>query len=260
MPTGTADSRSRRRIDGLAVYDQIGDGTDPPVVIVHGGMDRASSFGRVVRALPDVPIRRYDRRGYGRSEPGVAVDLDRHVADLLSVLGEKPAAVFGHSIGGTIALTAAARHPGRFGCVAVFESPTPWLSAPRPSGSRRLADLPPEEAAERFMIAMAGERIWNRLPPSTREARRREGPALLADLAATRGAPPFDARRIRVPVIVGAGGAGAPHRLTEARDLAAALPDSELMVIDDANHGVHLGDPAATADLIRRLRRRCRTG
>lgn len=210
----------------------------------------------MIRPLPDVPIRRYDRRGYGRSEAGVAVDLDRHVDDLLTVIGPRPAAVFGHSIGGTIALAAAARDPERFAAIAVHESPVPWIGPARRSRSMDLLDLEPAEAAERFMTTMVGERIWRRLPRSTREARRREGPALLADMRIADGTPRFDPAAVRVPVLVSAGGRDGDDRRREASALVEALPDAELVIVDDAIHGIHLGDPAAAASLVTRLRER----
>lgn len=253
-------SASRQVVDGLAVQEQSGDGSTPPVVIVHGGMDRATSFGRIVRLLPDVPIRRYDRRGYGRSEPGTAVDLDRHVADLLTVIGDRPAAVFGHSIGGTIALVTAARHPERISGLLVYESPNPAARPSGPSRTRRLRDLAPEDAAEQFMITMAGERVWRRLPARTRDERRREGPALLADLSIVEDLDGFDLSAVQVPVIVGVGERSGTRRHDEARELSVALPDAELVVVEGAVHGVHLGDPAAAAELIRSLRARCRPG
>lgn len=247
---------SRHELDGLSIRDQLGDGSDPPVVIVHGGMDRSSSFGRMIRLLPNVPIRRYDRRGYGGSQPGVAVDLDRHVDDLLTVIGPRPAAVFGHSIGGTIAVAAAARHPQRFAAIGVYESPVPWIGPKRPSRSTTLLHLEPAEAAEQFMVTMVGERIWRRLPASSREDRRREGPALLADMRIADGTARFDPASVRVPVLIAAGGGEDDDRRREARALADALPDAELVSIEGAIHGIHLGDPAAAARLVDRLRGR----
>lgn len=248
-------SASRREIDGLVLEERVGDGSPPAVVIVHGGMDRASSFGRVVRLLPEVPLVRYDRRGYGRSRPGTAAELDRHVRDLLTVLPEGPVVVFGHSIGGTIALATAAAHPARIRALAVFESPSPWSRRPHDERRTGLEGLGPDEAAERFMVRMVGERVWRRLPAATRDARRREGPALLADMGFAEAASGLDPSSIEIPVLVGYGTRSGDARREEAEQLAAVLPDAELVAIEGAVHGVHLGDPAATADLIRRLRR-----
>lgn len=77
-------------VPGLHVVRQSGDGSVPPVVLVHGGMDRSTSFGRVARQLSDVPLTRYDRRGYGRSSAGSAPSLADHVDDLIEVIGDTP--------------------------------------------------------------------------------------------------------------------------------------------------------------------------
>ena len=91
--------------DGLHVLDQPGDVPGAPLVaIVHGAMDRAASFGRVARQLGHLHLVRYDRRGYGRSAGMAPGTLDDHVEDLLAILGGRPATVFGHSIGGVVAL------------------------------------------------------------------------------------------------------------------------------------------------------------
>ena len=89
------------------------DGSEGPrVVVVHGAMDRAASFGRVGRQPAGPDVVRYDRRGYGESAALGTGTLDEHVEDLLGVLDGRPATVFGHSIGGVIALVAAQRGAG----------------------------------------------------------------------------------------------------------------------------------------------------
>ena len=42
----------------------------PPVVLVHGAMDRSAGMLRLSRRLDETHrVLRYDRRGYGRSKP-----------------------------------------------------------------------------------------------------------------------------------------------------------------------------------------------
>ena len=77
------------------------------MVLVHGAMDRNTSFARVAEALAPSPIVRYDRRGYGRSRPAGTGPLAAHVDDLVAILGDDPAVVVGHSYGGLVALGAA---------------------------------------------------------------------------------------------------------------------------------------------------------
>lgn len=238
----------------LHVVRELGDGTLPPVVLVHGGMDRATSFGRVVRQLKDVPVTRYDRRGYGRSSVGAAPTLAEHVDDLIEVIGDAPAVVFGHSVGGVVALVAAERRPDLVRAVTVYEPPVPWMPGwplrPAPDD-----DSDPAARAERFMRSAVGDRVWERLPRSTRAARRAEGRALEADLASMRQTvPPVDLAGLQLPVVCAAGSLGDPWHRRAVEYLADTIPGATLHIVDGAGHGVHLSHPTITADLVRSLR------
>jgi pimeloyl-ACP methyl ester carboxylesterase len=102
------------------------------------------------------------------------------------------------------------------------------------------------------MRRMVGDRIWERLPPATRTARRAEGVTLQAEVASLGSGPVFDAARIRIPVIVGRGGKSGSNVRRAARELAAALPMGELSDVSEAGHGTHLTHPAELANIIRR--------
>ena len=116
------------------------------VVAVHGGLDRGSSFTRMSRRLDDFDVVAYDRRGYQRSRALGPGTLDDHVADLTRVIDwaapSGPVVVFGHSYGGLVAMTLAARDPGAMGVAVAFESPLPWVlarPAPTPAPGSRAA-------------------------------------------------------------------------------------------------------------------------
>jgi len=225
------------------------------VVLVHGSMDRATSFRRLMNRLPDWRAVAYDRRGYaGSSSLGPPESFEDQVSDLLGVLDDNPTLVFGHSYGGDVVLAAAARSPELITSAMVWEPPQPWLPWwPGMSARGSEADeLDPEDRAEWFMRRMVGDRVWERLPESTRKQRRREGPTFLAELEALRSAPPFLAEEVRVPVLVGRGGQSVPHHRRSARELASSLPNGELCEIAGASHGAHLSHPGELADLIRR--------
>jgi pimeloyl-ACP methyl ester carboxylesterase len=110
------------------------------------------------------------------------------------------------------------------------------------------------DAAERFMRRMIGDERWEGLPQRTRDQRRAEGPALVAELRAIRApAPaPYDVTQLAVPVLAAHGSESRPHHQETARALAAAAPLGTLAVVEGAGHGVHLTHPAAVADLVRR--------
>lgn len=241
----------------LAVYGAATDETwgeaDPAlrVVLVHGTMDRATSLAKVSRRLPDLAVRRYDRRGYGESTTGpIPGSVEDHVEDLLAVIDGAPAAVVGHSMGGTIALAAAARHPGLIPAVGAYEAPRPWT---RPDETAPRGDLDPAGAAERFMRRMIGDRAWDRLPTRVREARRAEGAALLADGTSIRVVPAYADDQLTMPVIAGHGSASGARHVEDATALVAQGAGRHLVVIEGAGHGAHITHPDRFADLVRQV-------
>lgn len=227
-----------------------GGGEVARVVIVHGVMDRSASFGRVARQLGHLELVRYDRRGYGRSVGLGPAPLAQHVDDLEALLDDRPAVVFGHSLGGVIALAVAQRRPELVSAVLAYESPTPW--APWWPPRRSTAALDPGDEAEGFMRRTVGDRVWERLPARTRAERRAEGPALLADLAALHEPAPYDPGAITVPVLAAAGTETTWWHRRAIAELAEAIPLGRQVVVAGAGHGVHLSHPTATAHLIDR--------
>ncbi len=223
-------------------------------------MDRAASFLKAIRRLPDIDVLRYDRRGYGRSiDAGICATMADQVADLWTVVGDEPAVVVGHSFGGLIALTAAQDHPERITAVGAFEAPMPWApwwpTTSAGGQAVRASDTDGVEgAAERFMRRMIGDAHWERLPAATRAARLQEGATLVTELRAVRhGGAPFDPAALRVPVVAGTGTASDPQHQHAARALAEAVPGGELFTIDGARHGAHYSHPREFAAYVERV-------
>lgn len=228
----------------------------PPVVVVHGVMDRASGFRRMIRHLGDRDVLAYDRRGYAGSI-GVAPSsrITDHVTDLLAIceLFDEPPLLVGHSQGALIALHALAATAGEGGLrgAVIWEPPAPWTEWYASPGDD-LVDESPEVVVDRFMRTVLGDRLWERLPAGMRAERRLEGPALLADLAASRASDgEVDLSLIDTRVLVGHGTASEPRSQRAAIEAARGIRDSAVVVIEGAPHGVHLKDPLAFARVIR---------
>lgn len=250
-------------VAGLSVHRYPAAGT--AVVLVPGTMDRATSFRKVARRLPELDLTVFDRRGYaGSQRGGLAPALGDQLADLLAVVefarGEqdpkRPLAVVGHSLGGLLALHLARHHHESIDAVGVWEPPMPWLAWYRGSaGDRVVAEDrldAPEVAAERFMRAMVGDRVWERMPPSAQAERRADGPALLADLDLARDpAAAVEFGSIRVPAVVGSGTDSPIRFRRSAATLLAELPDAMGVEIADADHGAHLHRPDEFAAFVR---------
>jgi len=239
-------------VDGLAVVRRRRDDVDPAspmVLLVHGAMDRAASFGRVMRRLPDMDVMAVDRRGYaGSFEGGVAATLEDHVDDLVRVIDDSGAArvvVVGHSLGGTIALRLATRGDSRVVGVGAFECPMPSLDGSYSSIGGGAVDVGerdgPSAAAEFFYRLMVGEGTWDRLRQRDRDARRSEGPALLAELIdLRRPEAAVDLGLVRAPVVLGVGATSRRDLRDTSARLREVLPDAWIVEIAGAGHGAHL--------------------
>jgi pimeloyl-ACP methyl ester carboxylesterase len=217
-----------------------------PVILVHGTMDRATSFERTRRALEQrsgTSVTTYDRRGYASAADQAPVsDPSSHVADLLEVVAGRPAVVIGHSYGGVIALHAAVEAPALILAVGVYEPPLPfepWWPPVPDLGSA-------EVAAERFLRRMVGADAWDRLDESFRSRRRAEGSALLADFAAATVA--VDWPGVLTPVHAAHGTASPPHFIRSAATIAELVADATVTAIHGASHGAHLSHPDRFAE------------
>jgi pimeloyl-ACP methyl ester carboxylesterase len=235
-----------------AVEHHAGIAGMPVVVLVHGSLDGAASFGRVVRRLPDLRIVTYDRRGYRgsrRMRPlGV---LEDHVKDLVEVVGHGPAVVVGHSYGGDVALGAALAAPGAVVGVGAWEPPLSWMEW-WPRRPRQPGDEDPARFAEHFFRRMMGDSAWERASERVRERVEADGPALMAELVALRSAgEPFEISDLSVPAVFGRGGSSRPHHRRAVAELVGMVRGSALYEVAQASHGAHLTHPAAFAGFVR---------
>lgn len=275
------------RHNGLAITRRVDPNVDPStplVVLVHGAMDRAASFGRVMRRLPELETVAYDRRGYAGSRPRANADhtpgddrgdrsehhhgrIADHGQDLLDVvhfaLDSSPlgsvgrrVVLVGHSLGGTICLWVAANPSNPAVSLGVYESPAPWLDDSYLAVGGGTMDIAAREgnatAAEFFYRMMIGDETFARLRTVDIEERRADGDALVAELESLRDPlQAFDLGMVQLPVVVGNGESSTPTMIKNARLIAEALPTATTVTIASAAHGAHLSRPDAFADYVR---------
>lgn len=239
--------------EGMHVVEHHAGGAGAPaVVLVHGSLDGASSFGRVVRRLPDLRVVTYDRRGYrGSRRMRPAGVLEDHVEDLVELVGHGPVVAVGHSYGGDVAMGAALAAPGAVVGVGAWEPPLPWFEW-WPRRARLPGDEDPARFAEHFFRRMVGDEAWERASDRVRQRVEADGPALMAELVALRSSgAPFDLSGLSVPAVFGRGGDSRPHHRRAVEELVHVVPGSALFEVPHAAHGVHLTHPAAFAGFVR---------
>jgi pimeloyl-ACP methyl ester carboxylesterase len=232
----------------------------PLVVFVHGSMDRSGAFARCCGRLRDLHTVQYDRRGYGRSVALGAPDIAGHVDDVIDVLDGRAGVVVGHSLGGVIALAAAQRRPDLVRAVGAYEAPMPWVEWwPSKSAGGEAMRMAMTEitaasagaAVERFMRRMIGDARWEGLPERTQQARRAEGPALIAELRSAHAGPAYDPALITVPVVPGRSTESREHHRWSSDELARQLGIDGAHVIEGADHGAHVSHPNEFAAFVR---------
>lgn len=226
------------------------------VVLVHGAMDRGAGMAHVARRLRDASTLRYDRRGYGRAVelgPGSLVD---HVDDLISIAGHDPVVLFGHSFGGLVVLGAAASGRLDIRGLVTWEVPTPWIEGWTGWGVDDPGDETdrPAAIAETFMRRAVGAARYDALPEATRAARRREGPALIADMDPNLAAGvPFDPSRVSCRCLFGAGDRSPVPYVNGAAWLASRVPEAASRVLEGAAHDAPMTQASDLAAMIREV-------
>src|SRR5262245_2699132 len=145
-------------------------GSGPSLVLVHGlGGTSTAIFGPLIEPLAaDHGVVGYDLRGAGASEatPG-PYSIDLFVADLAALLDELAldrVAGGGHSLGGSITLGLAARHPRRVAAAVGLGAPTVLADAGREGLAARA-----ETVEAQGMDAVAATVAANGTAPSFRE-------------------------------------------------------------------------------------------
>ncbi len=244
-------------VAGLAVAERRVNRPEATVICIHGGLDRGGSFARLARRTDRFDLVTYDRRGYQGSRDLAPVDFEHHVSDLLALARHEPVGrsivLFGHSYGGVVALGAAIEDASLARLVITYETPMPWIL--RRNGTGQPLGEDSELEAEKFFQRFVSEGAWDRLSELERESRRRDGPALVVDLASLRaGTPLFDIASLKVPSVYVYGDR---YALEFYRSLSAELAALNPLIrgreVTDAGHGAHLSIPDQLASLIGEL-------
>ena len=226
-------------MSGMTYFEE-GDQIGPLVMLIHGSLDRASGMLRVSRHIQRLShVVRFDRRGYARNrQHGGPFNVPGNVDDVVEILDERQAILIGHSFGGNIALATAARLGSQILGVSTYETPLSWFDWwPTSTAGARSLTVPPEEAAEAFMIRLIGRKRWNELPERTKQERREEGPALTQELQSIRDEVPWRAEEIQCDVLCGYGSKALEHHKNGAVWLGDHLPHGQSIVIEGAGHG-----------------------
>ena len=271
-------TRTGLKIAGLAT----GDAHDPPVLMLHGWLDNAASFGGVMPLLPGRRLLAIDLPGHGESDhlPSPSgrhfIDWITHVEDVVDALGLETFELVGHSMGAAISMLYAGTRPERITRLVLIEGLGPLTDDPAKSpqqarraligraramgrAPRRLESI--EEAIERMLAARMPMSAHGARVIAERNTRAIEGglefsyDPLLQTTSLLRLTEPhllaFMAE-ITAPTLLVRASEGWPVSDEVASARLAAFPSIEVAEVSGGHHA-HLDEPEETAAHVRRF-------
>lgn len=261
--TTTNTTTSTVGADGARLHVQRR-GAGERVVLVHGSWGDADSWGPLVAPLAErYEVVSYDRRGHTRStggdRPGSRLEDAADLVAVIDALGPDPVHLVGNSAGASITLTVAALHPDRCLTVAAHEPAVSSLLADHSDPDVRAAveaaladdervrvlleagDL---EAAARFFIdeVAMGPGTFDSMPPERTARWVANAPTFLDELNDPEDRT-LEVDRLAVspaPILLTVGTESPLFMRAATEALAARLPDTELVVLDGADHVPYL--------------------
>ncbi|MGH9250991.1 MAG: alpha/beta fold hydrolase [Acidimicrobiales bacterium] len=239
--------------DGTPIaFERLGGGD--PVILVGGALQGRATYRPLAEELSQhFTVVNYDRRGRGDSGDTAPYAVEREIEDLGALVAEAggTASVYGHSSGAALVLHAAAR--GLTIDKIVLHEP-PFGSG---SDEERKAE---QEEAEHIETLLAQDRRGDAIEffltsmgmPSEIVDHLRHDPAMLANAPTilydpfevtsdrSRGGrtPAEQASGVTAPALVLAGAASADWMIEASRQIADALPNGRLRVLEGQEHVV----------------------
>ncbi|RYJ13550.1 alpha/beta fold hydrolase [Halogeometricum borinquense] len=241
-------------------------GAGPPVVFVHAALLDHSMWDEQVAALSDdYTTVTYDVRGHGKTDGSddAVYTMDRYAADLhdlFEALDLEQPVVCGLSLGGMIAQTYAAAHPGRIRGLVLADTFSPPIRTRGEWFLRRVvlnALIPPvrllgiervEKAnvwlTDRFFGGAGGDyESVERLRESGPKMDTKEVTKVIRSITRFHETT-VELGAITVPTLVLYGENELPYVKQHAAAFGATFPVAELDEIPDAGHASNLDNPA----------------
>ena len=231
----------------------LGDGS-PPLVLIHGSGGNRLHWPPQLRRLPNYPVFGLDLPGHGESPGDGETTIHDYVTRVIEWLEEQEierAVLAGHSMGGAIAMTAALDEPdyvaglvlvGTGGRLRVHEdilqvtaNPLRFEEAVEIINTWAFSDQSPEK-----LVALAKMRMSETRPE-----------VIHGDFMACNQFDILDRlSEIQAPALILCGEQDLLTPLKYARHLDEHIPESNLVVIEDAGHMVMLERPLKVVEAV----------
>ena len=245
----------------LAFTDQ-GDPAGPAVLLLHAWVESQRSFDRLTPLLPTSPrVLTLDQRGHGESDkPADGYDLETLAGDVvafLDAMGLASVVLAGSSSGGYVAQQVAIGHPHRVAGLVLIGSPRSLHRRP-PFADQidQLADPVDPRWVREFLawFPLCHEVPDWYLDDRVREAARIPATVWQRTLAGLiTSPPPTELGTISAPTLILWGDRDGLLARDDQIALAAAIPNSQLLIYEGVGHLVLWEQPERVASDIARF-------
>ncbi len=240
-------------------YKVAGNGR-PTIILIHGWASRLDHWNPVASSLArHHRVLRMDLRGHGRSDAPPDGYSMRQLADDVGALARSQrisnAVIVGHSMGSTVALELARRHPRIASSLILVDGAldhyTTARDVERTDLWRGLTNAPYDEAIIEFYSQFFPDpRDADLATRVVRDAARTPENAALASWRGTLTANiPAIAKQVRQPTLYVGGG----HGLRSQADVRAILPHAAFAQAANCGHFIQLEAPDQLTAMIRRF-------
>jgi 3-oxoadipate enol-lactonase len=226
----------------LAYHDT---GAGEPLVMHHGGEGTKGQYSIFVPDLAEgIWAISYDQRdvadSFASPGPYTMTDLGDDCVQLLDALGIEKAHVMGISYGGALALNVAVRHPDRVQTLIVGAAPV--TSAGGPEFREKLLSLAPAERAEALLKAAISDEGQRDADMMALARKLISGSYMGAGSHRMRAMASHDVSEhlgsVTAPTLLIFGSEDPLVPPENGQLLATGIPNSELVVIEGARHGL----------------------
>jgi 3-oxoadipate enol-lactonase len=268
-PAADKQTSSYLDVGGSKIYYETR-GSGPAIVLLHDGLLPAVTWDEVWQPLgTKFHVIRYDRRGYGHSEPAnSSYSSTEDLRKLLAHLKVPGAVVVGNSSGGALAIDFAIQHPqmvdGLFLIGPVVHG-MPYTNSFLERANRNNEPMQRDDiramarnwSQDRFLIAGANEaarqKIYTQLVENAEKLKKLDS-ALEEKLS-----PPASERlsEIKTPTFILVGEADIEDVHAQCGAINAGIRESVRSVVEGAGHLIQLEKPDEVAKRIEEFAQRC---
>jgi pimeloyl-ACP methyl ester carboxylesterase len=207
------------------------------LVLLHGAIGASPQLKPLAELLAtQFKVYTLNFEGHGGRSIDGNYSIDRFVENLIAFLDKnqlEKASIFGYSMGGYVALKAAALHSERIAGIVTLGSKFQW----------------DPETASREVKMLNAEKIEEKVPQFAQQLKMLHAPLdwkdvlkgtaqMMLDLGNGSGLNDAEITSIQIPVLIGIGEKDQMVSIEESKRVADLLPNGKLMVFEDFQHPI----------------------